>query len=136
MSDEDGARKGIEGAQRLNEVIQSLDHAISGGLETLIPWIKAYAEEANVSDADYKGDHVLQKLVDAGYKTNDCMGPEFVKGNKEIMGRYIVGQVMHCLEGNTSLGKVAPPSFTVAFANRYISMPSSAAKKPRSGFQP
>lgn len=38
MSDKGGAKQDVH----LNDLIQSLDPAIAGGLETLIPWIKAY----------------------------------------------------------------------------------------------
>lgn len=124
-----------EGQKRMDAVVRALDQAITGGLKTLVPWIKEYTEVTQETGADHKGDHVLRKLSDAGYKTNDCVGPDFVKGNKNIMGRYIVGQVMLCLDGSSSMGKVPPHPFAIAFANKYQSMPDTAAKKPKSGFK-
>jgi hypothetical protein len=121
----------ISGKQeRLNQLAgKGLDSAIKGGLKTLIPWVKKYAEDADDIAVDYKGDVVLTKLAAAGYKAGECAGKDFVKGDKNIMGRYIVGQVMSCMEGKGPFGKMPPHPMAINFSKQYMAMPDP--QKPK-----
>lgn len=115
-------RKGAHFYKRhqIVRLVDSLDNVIKGGLVTLIPWVKKYTENACHVEEGYKADLVLQKLADAGYRVNEYTGKNFVKGDKEILGRYIVGQVMSCMEGEGLSSKRRP---LISFCEEYIAMP-------------
>lgn len=120
---------------RLDQQVQNMDAAIQGGLKTLIPWIKQYADDGDDIDVNRHHDTVLKKLVDAGYKSGECTGKDFVKGNKEIMGRYIIGQAVSCMDGSGPFGKMGPhPNLTIRFADEYLAMPDAPSTGSKNSF--
>jgi hypothetical protein len=46
---------------------------------------------------------ILTRLKFHGYKANDCTGNQFNGGNRENFARYIIGQVMDCLQSMGSI---------------------------------
>lgn len=113
----------------LNALVDSdLDEAIKGGMTPLVNWAKEFASLANEAE-DYRGDEVLTKLAAAGFRANECAGTDFVKGDKNIMGRYIIGQVMACMDDSGPFGKMPPHPITMKFADDYNAMPDAPKAK-------
>jgi hypothetical protein len=69
---------------------------------------------------NHRGAEVLSALKQAGYKANEYSGAAFVKGDKEILGRYILGQVVD----NLSSG-MPPHPVASTFAAQYLAMPDT-----------
>jgi hypothetical protein len=107
----------------INDLVDKrLDAALKQGLTAVIQWVKEYANVADDVGVDHQGKKVSSALTAAGYKESDYVGDKFVKGDKEVMGRYIVGQVIHCLNSG-----MPPHPMAANFADDYLKMPDNPA---------
>ena len=96
---------------RLGDVLQSQS------LTSLIKWLKEYNECASEITGDVYGKRVCTALKTAGYQANAYVGLKFVEGNKSILGKYLIGQVITSLEdGDLRYGVVE------RFCNDYLAM--------------
>jgi hypothetical protein len=95
-----------------------LPKALGKGLTATINWIQEYADVADNINLNYRGKEVLKALTSAGFKTNEFAGDKFVKGDKEVMGRYILGQVIDNLQSG-----MPPHPMVSHLAKHYLAMP-------------
>jgi hypothetical protein len=84
-----------------------LDEAVKQGLSATIKWVKEYAEATEEAGVDGRRQKVSDTLTGAGYKENEFVG-DTRKDNKEVVGRYIVGQVISCLDAGIPLPRIVP----------------------------
>ncbi len=112
--------------ERMDQIVSELDDAIKGGLNVLIPWMKKYGNDADYIGIDFKGDIVLEKLTAAGHKPGQYTGADFVKGDKEVLGLWIIGQAMDCLKGDNMFGQMPPHPGIIDFTDEYMTMPDPA----------
>lgn len=110
----------------LDKLASSLDGALAGGLTETIKWVKDYANNADDNRVNNHRQEVLGKLKAAGFKANEYTGDKFVKGNKEILGRYILGQVVSNMEGG-----MPPHPIASKFAQDYLDMPDKGTRAPQ-----
>jgi len=107
---------------KMDALLGKLDGALKKGLSATVAWAGEYADLAN-EGADSQIKTVTKKLKDAGYKTNEYTDDKFVEGNKEIMGRYVLGQVLDFMDKG-----MVPHQVTSTFTARYAAMPDNGIK--------
>lgn len=108
----------IEHNQKIvTDCFNSLENILNvGSLDMTISWIKLFSECAEDSGVkcDYK--KLYDIFVNHGYKAGENVGLTQDKyKEKKIMGRYIIGQVMNFLKGNSP-----PHPVAVSFADKYF----------------
>lgn len=101
----------------VDDCFNSLENVLNvGSLDMIITWIKLFSECADDIGVkcDYKKLYYI--FLSRGYQANENTGlPQDKYKQKEIMGRYIIGQVMSFLEGNSP-----PHPVAVSFADKYF----------------
>lgn len=108
----------IEHNQKIvTNCFNSLENVLNvGSLDMTMSWIKLFAECADDIGVtcDYK--KLYDIFVNHGYKAGENVGlTEEKYKQKEIMGRYIIGQVMSFLKENSP-----PHPVAVSFAKKYF----------------
>lgn len=116
--------------QIVRQLVDDLPQVLGRGLTETIKWLQKYAISADHIAVEPQARKVLDALKAAGYKTNDCSGDHFAPNNKEIFGRYIIGQAMVSLEAGG-----APHPVTANFAKSYLDATVSA-RQPAPGKGP
>jgi hypothetical protein len=112
--------KQIQHKQKIvNDCVNSLENTLnSGSLDMIMTWIKLFSECADDIGVgcDYK--KLYDVFKDYGYKINENIGlTEDKYEQKEIMGRYIIGQVMSFLKENNPPHPVAS-----SFVDKYFAL--------------
>ena len=101
----------------VDDCFNSLENVLSvGSLDMIITWIKLFSECADDIGVkcDYKKLYYI--FLSRGYQANENTGlPQDKYKQREIMGRYIIGQVMSFLKGNSP-----PHPVAVNFADKYF----------------
>lgn len=115
------AEKAREAAQnarnqkKIDDLMASLDGALSKGIGATVGWMKDYSAVAD--DRRLKTDNklVLKKVLAAGYQANAHVGraPEALEADYAAAGEYIMGQCIDCMEKG-----YAPHPIAGMFADR------------------
>lgn len=101
----------------VNALLACLPEVLTISESRLMGWLDSFTENANDRCVDFDKTSLSATLVTAGYKRNDCVGmePELIGGSRELMGRYIVGQVIDFLDQG-----MPPHPVTCRFAEQYL----------------
>lgn len=85
----------------IDEHLGRLDSAIAGGRDAVVGWLQTFLKPADYIKAQYDRVEILRKLQAAGYVIGDCLDlpPESYK-QRDIAGRWLIGQVMWCYATN------------------------------------
>jgi len=118
------------GQSKIDGLVKKLPAAIDSGLTAVVNWTKAYAD-AETNQADCRAREVCETLKAAGYAAHEHTGDQFIKGDKYSMGRFIVGQLIGCLEDDGSL-----PNACSFFPDQYNDMPGEPVAPPPKVPQP
>lgn len=83
-------------------VIKEMPLIYQMGQRELIDWLGKFVKVADNKHVDelYSKPVLIRVLKSMGYKANEYAGHKFVEANESIMFRYIVGQVIECLDNN------------------------------------
>jgi hypothetical protein len=117
---------------RINDLVDNrLPETVNRGLAATVKWIGEYAEATENRGIDNKKQKVIDTLTTAGYKPGEFVGDQRGNADMQIKGRYIVGQVLSCLNGDMPL-----PQVTAAICNNYLKMsdgqaPAAHAAQPK-----
>lgn len=87
-----------------------------GGLHAAVEWVRRVQPATNHVSVGVPADRILQALTRRGYVAGECRGDDYVAGDREIEGRYIVGQAMECLEQHGAIHQLV-----ASFAGRWLS---------------
>ncbi len=95
----------------------TMNQTLDSGLDAIIRWVAQLAKysQRGLHPDDCK--KILEAFEAADFEAGACcdLKKEFYATNKNIMGRYIVGQVMKCLQDN-----MPPHPITEKFAKDYF----------------
>lgn len=84
---------------RMSGLMAELARLNFENLDEVLIWLKRYAELADDIGVNYHPDTVLNYFTQAGFKSNENVGfDESAYVDKNIFGRYIVGQAINYLE--------------------------------------
>jgi len=123
------SKRGIEAARRRKQQIadkqQAVDHlintleaSIANGLSDVVLWLSRFSEVADDVDVAYSEEIIIQALKSAGYVADQHVGrPKEDFTNKQLLGEYIVGQAISCLEGG-----MPPHPITQTFAATFFKL--------------
>lgn len=107
----------------VSELVAALPETLELGLTETIKWVQQYSIAADNIATDPQAAKVLSAFKLAGYQTDEFSGDKFIPNNKEVFGRYIVGQVMLSLQENGRPHPVAD-----SFAKKYLALPEDPSK--------
>lgn len=110
-------------AKVVRELVLALPEALERGLTETVKWVGQYSVSARHTATDPQAEKVLNYFKSSGYQANEFSGDQFIPNDKEVFGRYIVGQVMRNLEAN---GR--PPQVAYSFAKTYLSLPDGPSE--------
>lgn len=98
----------------------------SANLDSLIKWFQKFTPLSDWISVKFNAPDLLAKLVAAGYTENRHVGqpPEFFN-QRQVMGEYIIGQVMNCLSKG-----MPPHPVTASFCERYFALPPMETEQP------
>lgn len=110
----------------LPHILSAQGNAPLGQLDGLMGWLYAIAEDADHIGIDWdeaagvKGgkEWVALQLIAAGYQQDDKLGlPEVAYKDAEILGRYVIGQVINNLRHG-----LPPHPVSIKFINQYFEL--------------
>lgn len=89
-------------------------------MDDIMSWLCGFTDAANYAGVRFDIPEVLRQFRDAGFEANTHVGqPPEAFNNRTMMGTYIIGQSMNCLEHG-----MAPHPMTITFVDRYFCLPS------------
>jgi hypothetical protein len=126
------SRRGIEQAKRRKQQIadnqqqvdflcRMLASAIRNGLSDVVLWCAEFSEAADDIGVKYSPSTIARQLTEAGYVDNQhCGRPEADFSNAQVLGEFIVGQAINCLNH-----AMPPHPMTRRYAKRYAELAKS-----------
>lgn len=103
---------------RMDALMDDMKATFDTGLDGVVDWLSQYTPLADDNGVSARINIVHNALLAAGYINNEYTGDAFVKGDKRIVGRYIVGQAINCMERG-----MPPHPMLVSFAEQYRELP-------------
>lgn len=120
ISDAEASKKRLEDAQEVvNECITNLPALlVAGTMDDLMRLLEKFTPASDWIGIEYDKADLVKALNSAGYVDNMHVGlPPERFSDRRLMGEYITGQVINCL--NNGMG---PAPVTVSFIEKYFKL--------------
>ena len=120
INPEEAQKRVEEKVERFRHLIKIVPDVFKGSTEDIINWIDSFLKVSSQADSlSLSKSYVYKALVAAGYKANDCAGDRAMNDDRNLMGRYMIGQVMNSLQD----GMIPEPFMFKSWMDDYKDLP-------------
>jgi len=99
----------------VDAAVAELPTVLESGLDAVIPWCRNISDSTDHSGVNVPTAEIVSQFESAGYEVDAYVNDPLVKNDRRIMGLWLVGQALGCLQ---SMGAMHP-TLTHKFANQY-----------------
>lgn len=124
LRSDESKKRDLERATRANENQRILDQARQEAeildltnMDHALSWVNQWYNAADDVDVKWSPSEMQSYLTNSGWKAGDCVGHPDVKTDKVIMGRWLLGQAMSCMNS-----MMPPHPVFGTFYEKYLAM--------------
>jgi hypothetical protein len=86
-------------------LLTKLDSLVSNE-DNLVEWLGLFSYLNDNSNIKYDKELLISKIEKQGYKSNDCVGNDFVKNDKHICAKWLIGQALDNLHSGRNIHSI------------------------------